>query len=61
VIQTAIIHAAAFPRVGRPQSVQGVRKIVTRRYPYVIYYRIDQSADEVVILTIQHAARDQSI
>jgi hypothetical protein len=35
----------------------GVRKLVTRRYPYLVYYSIDDAAEAVVILTIQHPAR----
>jgi plasmid stabilization system protein ParE len=48
---------ALFPAIGRRQNVEGVRKLVTRRYRYLIYYTIDQVAEEVVILTIQHSAR----
>jgi toxin ParE1/3/4 len=39
--------------------VAGVRKLVVRRYPYLIYYIVDQAAVEVRILTIQHAARER--
>jgi len=46
-----------FPRLGRTQSVQGVRKLVTRRYGYLAYYKLDEEAEEIVVLTIQHAAR----
>lgn len=42
----------SFPRAGRAQTVEGVRKIVTRRYPYIVYYSLDDTAEEVVILTI---------
>ena len=48
---------ALFPAIGRRQNVEGVRKLVTRRYRYLIYYTIDQVAEEVVRLTIQHSAR----
>lgn len=48
-----------FPEIGRRQSAEGVRKIATRRYPYVIYYMLDGAAQEIVILTIQHAARER--
>ena len=43
--------------MGRPQNVEGVRKLVTLRYRYLVYYMIDDGADEIVILTIQHPAR----
>jgi toxin ParE1/3/4 len=43
--------------MGRRQTVEGVRKIVTRRYRYLVYYRFDATAGEVVILSIQHPVR----
>jgi toxin ParE1/3/4 len=46
-----------FPRAGRSQTVEGVRKIVTRRYAYIIYYSVDDVAQEVIIATIQHPSR----
>lgn len=46
-----------FPRIGRRQKVTGVRKVLTRRYRYLVYYIVDDSAEEIVILTIQHPAR----
>ena len=48
-----------FHGLGRRQETTGVRKLVTRRYPYLIYYRMDETASEVDILTIQHPARDR--
>jgi hypothetical protein len=36
-----------------------VRKIVTRRYPYLVYYSVDVDADEIIILGIQHPARQR--
>jgi toxin ParE1/3/4 len=33
--------------------------MVTRRYPYLVYYRVNASEAEVIILTVQHAARDR--
>jgi toxin ParE1/3/4 len=46
-----------FPRSGRAQTVEGVRKIVTRRYAYLVYYTVDDAAREVNVVTILHAAR----
>jgi len=54
-LQTLIL----FPEVGRRQTVEGVRKLVTRKYPYLVYYTLDPAADEIVILTIQHPARER--
>jgi toxin ParE1/3/4 len=50
---------ALFPEAGRRQTIEGVRKFVTRKYSYLIYYGFDRSADEIVILTIQHSARER--
>jgi toxin ParE1/3/4 len=50
-------NLARFPAIGRPQNVEGVRKLVTPRYRYLVYYTIDEEAEEIVILTIQHPAR----
>jgi toxin ParE1/3/4 len=46
-----------FPHIGRRQNVEGVRKLVTRRYPYLVYYTA--RADEVVILAVRHPARER--
>ena len=46
-----------YPQIGRAQTVEGVRKIVTRRYSYIIYYSVDANAQEVVVIAVQHPAR----
>jgi toxin ParE1/3/4 len=48
-----------FPEIGRRQTVEGVRKLVTRKYPYLVYYTLDLAAEETIILTIQHPARER--
>ena len=62
-VRTAILNSlqtiVLFPRVGRLQSVAGVRKHVTPRYSYLVYYSLDEASDEIVILTIQHHARER--
>jgi addiction module RelE/StbE family toxin len=45
------------PRSGRRQHVEGVRKLVVRRYPYLIYYALEEAEDEIVVIAIQHSAR----
>jgi len=32
---------------------------MTPRYRYLVYYLIDEGAEEIVILTIQHPARSR--
>ena len=46
-----------FPAIGRSQNVEGVRKLVTPKYRYLVYYTVDEEADEIVILTLQHPVR----
>jgi toxin ParE1/3/4 len=62
-VRAAILESlqslALFPHVGRQQKVEGVRKLVTRRYPYLIFYTADDGAEEIVILSIQHPARER--
>ena len=41
---------AEFPRLGRLQAATGVRKYVTRKYPYLVYYRIDEEREESVAM-----------
>jgi len=36
---------------------EGIRKFVTRKYPYLIYYTLDESTDELIILSIRHPAQ----
>jgi len=48
-----------FPHIGRQQKVEGVRKLVTRRYPYLVHYTADDQAEEIIILAIQHPARER--
>ena len=56
-ITATIMHLARHPRIGRLQTADGVRKIVTRKYNYRIYYTIDEAADELIIANILHRAR----
>ena len=52
-LQTLVL----FPEIGRRQTVEGVRKLVTRKYRYLVYYTVDLTNDEIAILSIQHPAR----
>jgi toxin ParE1/3/4 len=50
-IVKSLQNLTLFPQAGRKQEIEGVRKIVTRRYPYL------EVAGEIVILAIRHSAR----
>jgi toxin ParE1/3/4 len=58
-ILDSLQNLVMFPEIGRRQTVQDVRKLVTRRYPYLVYYRFDRANDEIVILTILHPSRER--
>jgi hypothetical protein len=34
-----------------------VRKFVTPKYAYLVYYTVDETVDEIVILNVKHPAR----
>jgi addiction module RelE/StbE family toxin len=56
-IYDSLKNLLLFPMVGRLQKTAGVRKIVTRKYSYLIYYTVDHAAGEIVILSVKHKAR----
>lgn len=56
-IYESLQNLLLFPHVGRRQKTEGVRKFVTRRYGYLVYYAVDEAAAEIVILNIKHPAR----
>jgi toxin ParE1/3/4 len=62
-VRDAILHSlqtlTLFPAIGRRQNVEGVRKLITPRYRYLVYYMIEEGSEETVILTIQHPARNR--
>ena len=58
-ILQSLQNLVLFPQVGRAQTIEGVRKLVTRKYPYLVYYRVDEAVEEIIILTIQHPARER--
>jgi len=59
-ILESLQHLVLFPKIGRKQRVAGIRKLVTRRYPYLVYYTADDGAEEVVIVAIRHPARERT-
>ena len=49
-----------FPSLGRRQQTEGVRKLVTRRYSYLVYYTLDIAHDEIVVLNVKHPSRQRN-
>jgi addiction module RelE/StbE family toxin len=56
-ILQSLQNLVLFPGAGRRQNMEGVRKLVTRRYSYLIYYKVDDAADEIIVLAVQHSAQ----
>ena len=56
-IYTGLQNLVLFPRAGRRQKVEGVLRLVTRRFRYLIYYTINETAEEIVVLNIKDPAR----
>jgi toxin ParE1/3/4 len=58
-ILESLQNLVLFPQAGRRQTVEGARKLVTRQYAYLIYYTVDEAAEEIIIIAVQHPARER--
>ena len=60
-VLAAVQALAAKPRLGRPGRVLGTRELAIPRLPYVVIYRIAESAHspggQVEVLRVLHGAR----
>jgi toxin ParE1/3/4 len=56
-IYDGLQNLVLFPHVGRLQQTKGVRKLVTRRFAYLIYYMVDSAAAEIVVVSVKHPAQ----
>jgi toxin ParE1/3/4 len=48
-----------FPFVGHLTDEASVRLLSVVRYPFLIFYAIDDVADEIVILHVRHTAQER--
>ncbi|MDR6293079.1 toxin ParE1/3/4 [Inquilinus ginsengisoli] len=55
VIELQVAMLAEHPRMGGPGRLRNTRELVVNHTPYVVAYRIDESA--VTILRVMHGAR----
>ena len=58
-IYTGLQNLLLFPSAGRLQKVDRVRKLVTRKYAYLIYYTVDEAAEQIIVLNVKHPARER--
>ena len=56
-ITTTIMHLSRHPRMGRLQTADGMRNIVTHKYRYRFDDIIDDGTDELVIANVLHGSR----
>ena len=48
-----------FPLIGREQHEHAVRKLVTPRFGYLVYYTVDEATAEIVILSFKHPTQER--
>lgn len=58
-IEAAVRTMGEHPFSGRRQDGDDVRKTVTRRYGYLIYYAVDDREAVVTVLAVRHQARER--
>jgi toxin ParE1/3/4 len=57
-VQTFIELLADHPLIGARTEDPSIRRLPIPPYPYLVFYEV--AADEVIIHTVRHAARDPS-
>lgn len=57
-IKRTIGRLANFPYSARPSEVPNIRELSIVRYPYIVFYAVDEDKREVLILRVRHTSRD---
>lgn len=57
-IRRTIKRLGDFPYSSRPSEVPGVRELPIVRYPYIVFYAVNDEVREVHILRIRHTSQD---
>lgn len=58
-ILDSLQNLVQFPNIGRKQTAENVHKLIVRKYRYVIYYSVNDEAEEIIVITIQHGSRQR--
>ena len=58
MIEQSIGRLADFPYSGRASEVAGIRELPIVRYPYIVFYAVDDATQEVFILRVRHTSQD---
>ncbi|WP_428663266.1 type II toxin-antitoxin system RelE/ParE family toxin [Reyranella sp.] len=57
-IRRGVERIAHFPSSSRPSEVPGVRELPIVRYPYIVFYAVDDHAREIQVLRVRHTSQD---
>lgn len=57
-IKRSIDRLAEFPYSARASEVPGIRELPIVRYPYIVFYTVDDAAQEVHVLRVRHTSQD---
>jgi toxin ParE1/3/4 len=57
-MQRSIGRLADFPYSARPSEIPDIRELPIVRYPYIVFYAVDEDRREVLILRVRHASQD---
>lgn len=59
-IKRSIDRVVDFPYSGRETDMPNVRVLSVIGHPFLIFYRVDASTEEVHVLRVRHGAQDPS-
>jgi len=59
-IKRSIERLSMFPYSARRTSHADVRVLVISKLPYLVFYTVNEGAQEVQVLRVRHSARDPS-
>ena len=57
-IRRSIERLAEFPYSSRASEVPGVRELPIVRYPYIVFYSVNDETREIHVLRVCHTAQD---
>lgn len=57
-LKAGVERAALFPWSSRAVKKTTVRVLPVLKYPYLIFYEVDEAEQEIVIVSIRHQARN---
>lgn len=57
-IKNSIDRLAHFPYSSRRTEIDGIRVLAVVRFPYLVFYSVDEDAQEIQILSVRHTSRN---